>query len=61
MFTVIVIIFSIIVIAQFWYIVRLRKVLDFVSNVLRMYAQAIVASDPNEEVKKINEYIEHYK
>lgn len=61
MFTVIIIIFSIIVLAQLWYIIRLRKVLDFVSKVLSMYASALVATDPNEEVKKVNEYIEHYK
>lgn len=42
MYTTIIIIFSLIVLFQFWYIVRLRKGIDYAVKILQKYESALL-------------------
>lgn len=52
MYTVIIIIFSVIVLFQFWYIVRLRKAIEYAVQVLTKYESALLMDDI---IRKVNE------
>lgn len=52
MYTTIIIIFSIIVLFQFWYIVRLRKAIEYAVQVLMKYESALLMDDI---IRKVNE------
>ena len=52
MYTTIIIIFSIIVLFQFWYIVRLRKVIEYAAQILKKYESALLMDDI---IRKVNE------
>ena len=52
MFTVIIIIFSIIVLFQLWYIIRLRRAIEYAAQVLRKYESALLMDDI---IRKVNE------
>lgn len=52
MYTVIIIIFSVIVLVQFWYIVRLRKAIEYAAQILKKYESALLMDDI---IRKVNE------
>lgn len=52
MYTTIIIIFSIIVLFQFWYIVRLRKTIEYAVLILRKYESALLMDDI---IRKVND------
>lgn len=52
MYTAIVVIFSIIVFGQLWYIIRLRKAIEYAAAVLRKYESALLMDDI---IRKVNE------
>ena len=52
MYTTIIIIFSIIVLFQFWYIVRLRRTIEYAAQILKKYESAFLMDDI---IRKVNE------
>ena len=52
MYTTIIIIFSIIVLGQLWYIIRLRKAIEYAAMVLKKYESALLMDDI---IRKVNE------
>lgn len=52
MYTTIIIIFSIIVLVQFWYIVRLRRTIEYAAQILKRYESALLMDGI---IRKVNE------
>ena len=52
MYTVIIIIFSAIVLFQFWYIVRLRKAIEYAVKIMHKYESALLMDDI---IRKVND------
>ena len=52
MYTVIITIFSIIVLGQLWYIIRLRKTIEYAARILKKYESALLMDDI---IRKVNE------
>ena len=52
MYTAIIIIFSIIVLGQLWYIIRLRKAVEYAVIILKKYESALLMDDI---IRKVNE------
>jgi hypothetical protein len=52
MYTTIIIIFSIIVLGQLWYIIRLRKAIEYAAMVLKKYESALLMDGI---IRKVNE------
>ena len=52
MHTTIIIIFSIIVLGQLWYIIRLRRAIEYAVQILKKYESALLMDDI---IRKVNE------
>jgi hypothetical protein len=52
MYTTIIIIFSIIVLGQLWYIIRLRKAIEYAAMILKKYESALLMDGI---IRKVNE------
>ena len=52
MYTAIIIIFSIIVLVQFWYIIRLRRAIEYAASILKKYESALLMDGI---IRKVNE------
>lgn len=52
MYTTIIVIFSMIVLFQLWYIIRLRKAIEYAAQILKKYETALLMDDI---IRKVNE------